>query len=59
MKIKLEVEDDEFPEWPMFPEHLTLMWAGIQEEIRNRLLWLVLLAGPMPAIAAIASLKSH
>jgi len=38
MKVKIEVEDNEFPEWPRFPAHLVLMWDGIRQEMVERLI---------------------
>lgn len=43
-KIIIQVSDNEFPEYPPFPEHLVRMWTGIQEEMQCRLQWAMLLA---------------
>ena len=47
MKIKIEVEDAEFPEIPQFPKHLVLMWAGIRQERIERLLWIAVMCPPI------------
>jgi hypothetical protein len=38
VKVKIEVEDNEFPEWPPFPTHLVLMWNGIRQEMVERII---------------------
>lgn len=57
VKIKIEVDDTEFPEWPPFPEYLVLMWTGIQEEMQNRLLWFAVMAGPVPAMIVMSQCR--
>lgn len=60
MKIKIEVEDNEFPEWPPFPRHLVLMWAGIREDIIYRVIKCGLLLAPplLPLMMAYKAIKS-
>ena len=47
MKVKLEVDDNEFPEIPQFPKHLVLMWSGIREQMIQKLPWFVVMMPPI------------